>query len=111
MIRSRVRPLLFQQGPKKRQIQGDSLASPREEWHGSALQESAGFGDSKRGHVPEIETLSHRPGEHRVWPETGETGVIDCFFSGDSLKTGALRSWVLQGRDWEAAIFTLVLQS
>ena len=55
---------------------------PREERHRSALQGSAGFGDSTWGHVPEIETLSHRPGEHGVRPDTGEMGVINCFSLG-----------------------------
>ena len=43
------------------------------------LQESAGFGDSKQGHVPEIEMLRHRPDEHGVQTETRENGVTDCF--------------------------------
>ena len=52
---------------------------PQEEQHGSAPQESAGFGDSTRGRVPEIEMLGHRPGNHGVWPKMGETGVTDRF--------------------------------
>ena len=55
---------------------------PWEEQCGSTPQESAGFRDSKRAHVPEIEMLGHRPGEHGVQPESGETGVIDCFSLG-----------------------------
>ena len=34
------------------------------------LQESAGFGDSEQGHVPETEMLGHRLGEHGVRLET-----------------------------------------
>jgi len=37
-------------------------------------------GASKQGRVPEIEMLGHRPGDHRVQPETWETGMINCFF-------------------------------
>ena len=55
---------------------------PWEERRRSAPQGSAGFGDSTRGRVPEIEMLGHRPGEHGVWTETGEMGVIDCFSLG-----------------------------
>jgi len=52
---------------------------PWEEWHGWALHESARFGDLKRGCMPEIEMLCHRPSEQGVWTESRETGVIDCF--------------------------------
>ena len=55
---------------------------PREERRGRALRGSAGFGDSTGGPVPEIDTRGHRPGEHGVRPETGETGVTDCFSLG-----------------------------
>ena len=41
------------------------------------LQESAGFGDLKRGRVPEREMLGHRLGEHGVQTETRQTGVTD----------------------------------
>ena len=57
---------------------------PGEEWCRSKPQEYAGFGDSKKGHVPKIEILGHRPGEHEVWMETG---VIDSF-STLALETG-----------------------
>ena len=49
------------------------------EWRRSTPQETAGFGDSKRGHVTEIETLGPRLGEHGVWLGTRERGVINCF--------------------------------
>ena len=52
---------------------------PWEERCGCAPQEPAGFGDSKRGRVPDPEMLSHRLGEHGVRMETRETGVTDCF--------------------------------
>ena len=52
----------------------------QEEWHGSMLQEYAVFGDSKWGHVPEIEMLYHRLDELRVWPETRKTGRTESFF-------------------------------
>ena len=43
-------------------------------------QEFAGFGDSKWSHkLGEIETLGHRLCKHKVWMETRETGVMDCF--------------------------------
>lgn len=51
---------------------------PWEEHWGSISQESAAFGDSKRGCVPEIKMLSHRLGEHGVWLGTRVTGGIDC---------------------------------
>jgi len=79
VIHGTVGSLLLQQGPKKQQIWGDSPSSPWEEGCGSALHGSAGFGDSTRGRVPEIETLGQSPGEHGVRPETWETGMIDCF--------------------------------
>ena len=56
--------LLFEQGHNKWQIQETHLL-PWEEQHGSPPQESAGFGNSKWGRVPETKMLSHRPGEHR----------------------------------------------
>ena len=74
----------------------------------ASRQESAGFRDSKQGHVPEIEMLSHRVGEHGVWTETRETGVINCF----SLRGHwGVRPQALYSRtgDWEATIFTLIL--
>ena len=49
----------------------------QEEQPGCEPQESTGFGDSKWGHIPGIEMLSHRLGEHRGQTETKETGVID----------------------------------
>ena len=54
---------------------GETPILPQKEWPRSMPQEgleTAGFGDSKQGLLPEIETLSHRPGEHRVQPETRE---------------------------------------
>lgn len=49
-----------------------------EERHKSVPQEITGFGDSKRGYVPETETPSHRPDDHQRQPETRETGMTDC---------------------------------
>jgi len=76
MIHGTVRPLLLQQGPNKQQIWGDSHSSPQEEWRRTALQGSAGFGDSTWGCEPKIEKLGHRLGEHGVRPDTGERGVV-----------------------------------
>ena len=53
---------------------------PQEEWCGCMPQEFAGFVDTKRGHMPEIEMLDHRLGEHRLWPETRQSRMIDSFF-------------------------------
>ena len=64
----------------------------------SMIQESAGFEDSKWGHMLEIETSSHRLSEHGVPTETRNTGVIDLeplIFSlaacqwGDAIPCGA----------------------
>ena len=52
----------------------------QEGWIRSMPQESAGFGGSKGGGLPEIAILRHRVGEHGGGMATRESGVIDCFF-------------------------------
>jgi len=69
-------------GPARGKTKVRPPSLPWEEQRGSTPQGSAGFGDSTRGQVPEIETLGHRPGEHGERPETGETAVLDCFSLG-----------------------------
>lgn len=64
--------------PKQRH-RNETPTLPREERHGCATQESAGFGDLKQGCVPEIEMLSHRLGELGVQMGTRETGGMDRF--------------------------------
>ena len=54
--------------------------SPPQEWCGSVPQDSVKFGDVKLSRAPEIKSFSHSRGEHRVWMETRETKVVDCFF-------------------------------
>ena len=76
---------------------------PWEEWQRSTPQESAGFGDWKWGHVPGMEILGWRPGEYRVQTQTRETEVTDCFSLRAHLAFGS------GARDWEAAIFILIL--
>ena len=66
------------QGPSERQKHRETASPPQEERLGSA-QKSVKCGDSKWGHTPEIKTIGHRLGEHRVLMETGETEGIDCF--------------------------------
>ena len=58
-------------GTQQAADQGTLPFLPWEEWHRHAPQGSAGFGDSTQGHVPEIETLGHWPGEHRVRLQSG----------------------------------------
>lgn len=49
-------------------------APPPPGWNGAVHATGVG----KVWWVPEIKTLNHKPGEHRVLTEMGETRVINC---------------------------------
>lgn len=65
--------------PRSGPAKGRSVGRPSVEGTARSVPwESLKFGVLKLSCVPEIKTLSHRPREHRVLTETGETRVIDC---------------------------------